>query len=339
MHSPLVSIIIPVYNVENYLSQCLDSVLGQTFSDIEVICVNDGSTDNSLSILKNYQMRDSRLKVIDIENAGVSNARNLALLEAHGLWIMFVDSDDWLDLNCVSVLLGFADVNHCDIVLFPYISERGQLSAKRELYKSQKLFTGSECQKLARRMIGPIGSEITSPAMLDSYGTIWGKLYARHCIENQRFVDLSIIGSAEDSLFNMYVFKGAKSIGYLPEIYYHYRCDNASSLTTKGDPLLSEKRKKMFSMIFDHFNDKDDRIALNNRIALGVLGLMINEFSFPDSCKRMKSILCDSVYKGPLQSLETKYMPVHWKFFYCCAKKQWSPFIYLMIWLIQLIRK
>lgn len=333
------SVIIPVYNVEKYLPQCLDSVLAQTYSNIEVICVNDGSTDNCLSLLKDYCKSDNRVKLIEIENAGVSNARNVALEEASGVWVIFVDSDDWIDLNCVEVLLGFAETNHCEIVMFPYISERGMISLKRELYLKQKLFTGEDCQRLARRIIGPIGSEITSPAMLDSYGTVWGKLYSRHCIENQKFVDLSQIGSAEDSLFNMAVFKRVSVIGYVPETYYHYRCDNNSSLTTRGDPLLSDKRKRMFSIISERFGDQEERIALNNRIALSVLGLMINEYSFANSRKRMDSVLSDPIYKEPLKLLETKYMPVHWRFFFYCARNQWSRCMKAMIWLIQFVRK
>ena len=94
----MISIIVPVYNAAPYLPQCLDSLVNQTYRDIEIICVNDGSTDNSLDILKAYAERDSRILVIHQENQGLSDARNKGLKNARGEWVMFVDSDDWIDI-------------------------------------------------------------------------------------------------------------------------------------------------------------------------------------------------------------------------------------------------
>ena len=97
MHNkPEVSVIIPVYNVEKYLERCLDSVINQSFTDIEIICVNDGSTDNSLEILKYYEQMDDRVIVIDKENQGLSETRNLGINISNGKYITFIDSDDWI---------------------------------------------------------------------------------------------------------------------------------------------------------------------------------------------------------------------------------------------------
>lgn len=98
------SIIIPVYNVEPYLRQCLDSVLGQTFGDWEAVCVNDGSTDGSLKILEEYAEKDLRFKVINQENGGLSSARNTGLREAQGEYVLFLDSDDWLESNALETI-------------------------------------------------------------------------------------------------------------------------------------------------------------------------------------------------------------------------------------------
>ena len=98
MEKVMISVIVPVYNVENYLGKCLDSLINQTYKDIEIICINDGSTDNSLNILREYEQMDSRIIIIDQKNGGLSNARNIGLKEAAGEYIMFVDSDDWIDL-------------------------------------------------------------------------------------------------------------------------------------------------------------------------------------------------------------------------------------------------
>lgn len=105
-----VSIIIPIYNVEQYLAQCLDSVINQTYKNIEIICVNDCSLDNSFRILDEYSKNDKRIKIINRENnGGLSAARNTGLDNASGKYIYFLDSDDWIDLDYIEKMLNAAD--------------------------------------------------------------------------------------------------------------------------------------------------------------------------------------------------------------------------------------
>ena len=99
-----ISVIVPVYNVENYLKKCIDSIINQTFQDIEIICVNDGSTDNSRKILEEYKNKDSRIKIIDKENGGLSSARNAGIKTAEGEFLSFIDSDDWIDKTMLEKL-------------------------------------------------------------------------------------------------------------------------------------------------------------------------------------------------------------------------------------------
>ena len=115
--APGISIIVPVYNTEKFLARCLDSILGQTFRDFEIICVNDGSTDGSQQILDRYVECDKRIKVIWQENAGLSAARNTAMKISKGKWLGFVDSDDTIDPNFYERLLAAADKNNADIVM------------------------------------------------------------------------------------------------------------------------------------------------------------------------------------------------------------------------------
>lgn len=115
---PKISIIIPVYNTESYLRQCLDSVSNQTLKDIEIICMDDGSKDNSLDLLREYERNDKRFKVLIQENQGLGVARNKCLNEASGEYIMFLDSDDWLDLDACRTLYETAKNNELDILMF-----------------------------------------------------------------------------------------------------------------------------------------------------------------------------------------------------------------------------
>ena len=118
-----VSVIIPVYNVENYLEECLDSIINQTLKDIEIICINDGSTDSSLEILNDYASKDSRIKVLTQENCGVSVSRNHGIKLAIGEYIYFMDSDDILELTALEELYNISKNNtECDIVIFKLIN-------------------------------------------------------------------------------------------------------------------------------------------------------------------------------------------------------------------------
>ncbi len=118
---PLVSVIVPVYKVEKFLPRCLDSVLGQTFTDFELICVNDGSPDGCLQILKNYARKDKRIKVISQENQGLSMARNNGLKEASGQYVYFLDSDDFIHPQCLEITVFFAQKYQADLVSFDFV--------------------------------------------------------------------------------------------------------------------------------------------------------------------------------------------------------------------------
>ena len=106
---PKVSVIVPVYNTEKYLPQCLDSIINQTFTDFECICINDGSTDNSLSILEEYAKKDSRIRIISQKNAGLSNVKNVGIKNATGIYITFIDSDDFVSLDYIEKLFKCID--------------------------------------------------------------------------------------------------------------------------------------------------------------------------------------------------------------------------------------
>src|SRR5659263_299226 len=113
-----VSVIVPVYNVEGYLSICLDSLINQTFKNLEIIIINDGSSDSSRSVAESYIQKDDRIRIIDQLNSGVSKARNVGILNAKGKYIMFVDSDDWIELDAIDELFKLVHDNNCDFIWF-----------------------------------------------------------------------------------------------------------------------------------------------------------------------------------------------------------------------------
>ena len=126
-----ISIIIPVYNTEKYLKKCLDSIINQTLKSLEIICIDDCSTDNCLHILKEYQLKDNRIKIIEQkENKGQGVARNLGLNIAEGKYIMFLDPDDWLELNALEILYKKSKETNADIIHFNYIEENEKVTPK-----------------------------------------------------------------------------------------------------------------------------------------------------------------------------------------------------------------
>ena len=225
MEIPLVSIIIPVYNTEKYLRQCLDSVINQTFQDIEIILVNDASTDNSAAIIKEYQQKDSRIKPVNItNNIGVSKSRNIGMKEATGKYIVFVDSDDWIRKDYVEFLFNNIEKLKCDVVSGCY----SIYNDKTFQYKTRKYSFLTTKSKNNKTLI-VLPSINCSP---------WCKIYNRDfLLKNNLFFRLI---RREDCLFlyNLVIHK-AKIIFFNEPIYF-YRINIEKSLTSLSYFLLHD---------------------------------------------------------------------------------------------------
>ena len=164
----LVSIIIPIYNAAAYLKRCLDSVLRQTFQNLEIILVNDGSQDESLEICKEYAHKDLRIYVLSIKNSGVSVSRNLALDIARGKYIRFVDSDDWITCDSTEILVRKAEETDSDFVIADFYRVDGKRYSIKTHVKEEKVMNRKD---FAFHMM-------QEPADF-YYGVLWNKLYRR----------------------------------------------------------------------------------------------------------------------------------------------------------------
>ena len=154
-----VSIIVPVYNVEKYIKRCLDSLINQTYKNLEIILIDDGSTDSSGKICDQYKIKDNRFKVIHQKNRGLPSARNTGIDNITGNIVMFIDSDDWIDKDCIEKCIKeFKLNNKLECIVFPYIREFENIS--KPVYflgKREKLFINDEIRKyIHRRLFGPI---------------------------------------------------------------------------------------------------------------------------------------------------------------------------------------
>lgn len=347
--SEMISIIVPVYNAEKYLEQCLNSLLKQTYQKLEIICVNDGSTDKSGRILEQFQKNDFRIKIINKTNEGVSKARNTALEEASGEFLMFVDADDWIDENTCERMLNCQKETQADIVMWPYMSEHKHNAIAKSIFAEDKVvFLEDEVrEKIHRRLIGLVGEELKYPEKADSLCPVWGKLYKRKLIEQYkiRFLDIRDIGSYEDGMFNLKVFFYVKKAVYVQNYSYHYRRTNINSETSGYKEKLSGQWEKLY-LIMENYIDENQLPslyieALNNRIALGILGLGLNLMSstmnFMQKRQEIKRLISRPIYRGAVKKLPLKYLPFHWKIFYGCSKWNCSIGILGMLLVIQKI--
>ncbi|MDR0912708.1 MAG: glycosyltransferase [Methanobrevibacter sp.] len=247
---PKVSVIIPVYNSEQYLRKCLDSVVNQILKHIEIICVNDGSTDNSLNILEEYAKWDNRIKILNQENQGQSIARNNGMRIAKGEYIGFVDSDDWIDLNFYETLFNEAKDKNADIV--------------RTTYKYS--FTGNDEESELNSLLKQKkeNNEFLNPN--DHSVVVWNAIYRREFIENNNIYFSKELSVAEDTLFT--AFATFYSNISVPAVgtYYYWRgeVENRNSTFTINKIKQIIKANKLiiqFLNKLENINKKDYLIA------------------------------------------------------------------------------
>lgn len=225
MTIPKVSIVIPVFNSENLLKDCLISVQNQTLIDIEIICIDDGSTDNSYNILEDFSENDDRFKVFHQENSGAGFSRNVALEKSNGEFILFLDSDDWIEKDTCEKLYNQATNLNSDLVLF---------DAVRHLPDNQSMdlihFLRNGSNKDFSSLV--FDYELVKDKVLNAYfGVIWSKFYKKSFIleNNIKFPNHKLYNDVEFHVKSMLL---ARRISYFPKIFYHYNRIGQDSLQT-----------------------------------------------------------------------------------------------------------
>lgn len=223
---PKLSIIVPVYKVEPYIHKCVDSILNQTFTDFELILVDDGSPDNCGKICDEYAEKDNRVRAIHKENGGVSDARNVGIDKAMGAIVGFVDSDDYLDPNMYYDMLKFMDDNRLDIVCSDTYIVRGDRKKYHPRY--------------AQNIIYETGKAIIENLNGNLDNAVWNKIYKKSVFSNDRFP----LGRRYEDVAVIYkwIFN-AQKVGYLSAPYYYYRKTKSSFI---GQSFNSQSRYECF---------------------------------------------------------------------------------------------
>jgi len=264
-----VSVIIPIYNQEKYLSQALDSLKNQTLKDAEFICINDGSTDKSLEILNKYAKNDNRIKIINQKNQGCGCARNNGLKIAKGEFISFLDPDDWLEKNALESLYNKAKKQNCDMLVFDF----------RKVNKSGKTIGFFNLKKRLHRFYNINPNEnfnwrnIKPKVLGGMYPVSWNKFFKKDLIKKNK-LHFAKCNLAEDNVFVFGATLNAKSIGYSDQCLYNYRIHKDSVLHS-----ISNKNLCIFRAI-DSVKKLIQKLGLAKELEKELDGYVIRFVSF-----------------------------------------------------------
>lgn len=342
-----ISIIVPIYNVEKYIGKCLTSLINQTYKNLEILLINDGTKDNSIKEVEKFN--DKRIRLYNKKNGGLSSARNFGLKFATGDYVMFVDSDDWLDVFCVEKCVNELEKKDYDLIYFPYIREYLDGSYPRTTYTENKVF-GSQKEVLnniVRKLIGPINNELKYPTMMESNNTAWAKLYKKSIIENIEFTDLKITAT-EDLVFNIKACCKVTSAKFITSTYYHYNKTNISSITKTETYDLLKRWKYLFREIENEMkkNNLDDDFfvqAFNNRKVINLLGINMKVYTMDcgiiKKCKIINYILSDEIFQEAFKNFSFKNLEFKWKLYYKLCKYKLSILILIMQYFANKLKK
>ena len=238
---PTVSIIVPVYNAQDYLERCVDSILNQEYTELEIFLINDGSTDRSGEICESYRKKDSRIHVIHKDNTGVSDSRNMAIRQAKGTYLQFADSDDWMAPQAVKLMVRKANETGCDMVIADFYRVIGDRVSHKGDIEEDKVMTKEE-----------FASHMMERPSDFYYGALWNKLYRKDIVDGHRLSMNKEISWCEDFMFNLEYLRYARSICALQVPIYYY-VKRKGSLVSQSMNISKVIQMKL--MVFEYYNN------------------------------------------------------------------------------------
>ncbi len=276
MSQPLVSIILPVYNAQSHLERCIGSILAQTYRDLELIILNDGSKDQSLPVCEAFRARDSRILLVDKDNSGVSDTRNLGLKLAGGKYIQFVDSDDHIAPDYTQHLVTAAEQNHADLVIAPYkmVIPAGVSKPEQVLEKLQddlgvmSVARPPEVREYGFLPAGIYDKDTFALRLMDKpasyfYSVLWNKLYRRDILTGNDIRFTSELRWAEDLVFNMQYIQYAQTFVSIAAPGYFYVQNPQSICHTQINPATLVQNKVQ---TFRYYKDLYTRLGMYEEV-------------------------------------------------------------------------
>lgn len=269
----LVSIIVPVYNSAKYLVECMESLIGQTYRNVEIIVINDGSTDESVDIIQHYCKEDCRVALIEKENEGVAAARNVGLARSRGMYVMFVDADDWIASNCVEQAVRYLRKYDLDLILGGTVKSYYKTKEICTIDTSEEILIYENGMEEYIKKVLSNGKVENSP--LNSCFTSGPvcKVIKKNVIGATRFPDDLVIG--EDTVFNLDVIKKVYRLGVVPELWYYYRMHDGS-VTKRYNAKIQDYTERLIKLLLERFgNDAELRPYLCERAIQQFYGMLL----------------------------------------------------------------
>ena len=276
MNQPLVSIILPVYNAQNHLARCVGSICAQTYRNIEIIILNDGSKDQSLPVCEEFRQKDPRILLVDKANSGVSDTRNLGLKLASGKYVEFVDSDDYVDPDFTERLVAAAEENEADFVIAPYkmVIPAGASKPEQVLDKIQdelgvmSVARPPEVREYGFLPAGVYDKDTFALRLMDKpasyfYSVLWNKLYRRDLLAAHDIRFTSEMRWAEDLVFNMQYIQYAEVFASIPQPGYYYVQNPQSICHTQINPATIVQNK---FQVFRYYKDLYTRLGMYEEV-------------------------------------------------------------------------
>lgn len=293
MFDQVISVIIPIYNVEKYLEKCIKSVVNQTYSNLEIILVDDGSTDSCPKICDDWAKKDSRIIVIHKKNGGLSSARNAALDIMQGDYVIFVDSDDWIEPDMAQSMLSYALENNADIVCSGFFFENIDCTHTKQIV-SENVFENKDIAE--NLLLDNIRPEVCS------------KLYKADLIKQFRFDEK--IKYAEDLPFNFYLMQKANKLITTETWFYHYLLNSGNSITTAYITDARAVSWKMFEDILKECKgNKDLENAAVYRFTVYTFGILSRVMNSKQFRKKYFSEIANAVLTYKNDILNNCYVP------------------------------
>ncbi len=268
-----VSVIVPCYNVEKYIEECLTSLIKQTFKDIEIICINDGSTDNTPDLLQVFNKLDTRIKVINQKNGGLSCARNTGIDNAKGEYICFLDSDDWISTNFIEKLYDAIKRNDADIAAGTIVRWRKSHQKFRVHYTEERVFESLKDKLEA--------------CSIPKCCYVWNKLYKTDLVKNYKFREGVFF---EDMLWTPNILKNSGKLVTVPNVCHFYRVNNSSIVkkkpTEKKQQDLYNSKKYIISFFEENnlfLSEKSKMLTKSKKYLLGIPIIKIKEYNNVDT--------------------------------------------------------
>ena len=276
MNQPLVSIILPVYNAQNHLARCVGSICAQTYRNIEIIILNDGSKDQSLPVCEEFRQKDPRILLVDKANSGVSDTRNLGLKLASGKYVEFVDSDDYLDPDFTERLVAAAEENEADFVIAPYkmVIPAGASKPEQVLDKIQdelgvmSVARPPEVREYGFLPAGVYDKDTFALRLMDKpasyfYSVLWNKRYRRDILTGNDIQFVSEMRWAEDLVFNLRYIQYAERFVAIDKPGYYYVQNPQSICHTQINAATIVQNKLQ---VFRYYKDLYTRLGIYEEV-------------------------------------------------------------------------